>query len=176
MEFFRWHGKSRANMQFQALSPMPLSTSGKFFLLLCDSYHRLVGKPLVPDGMSVSEGVKWLYEVAPFGILAHDGSPDPMFVYGNMRAQAIFGYSWYELTALRSRLSAEAPERSERQAFLDQVARDGFVTGYRGVRVTKSGVRFWIEHATVWQLVDSAGRYQGQAAMIPEVKPIADNG
>ncbi|NPT61472.1 MEKHLA domain-containing protein, partial [Paraburkholderia elongata] len=38
-----------------------------------------------------------------------------------------------------------------------------------------SGVRFWIERATVWQLTDSAGNYQGQAAMIPEVKFIRDN-
>jgi MEKHLA domain len=155
---------------------MSRNTDAEFFCLLTDSYRQLVGKSLVPDGMSASEGAAWLYDVAPFGILAHDASPDPIFVYGNMRAQTIFGYNWDELTALPSRLSAQAPERSERQAFLDQVARDGFVTGYRGVRITKSGMRFWIEHATVWQLMDSAGNYQGQAAMIPEVKRIADNG
>lgn len=151
---------------------MSLSTDAEFFRLLAGSYHRLVGKSLVPDGMSVSESAAWLYEAAPFGVLAHSASADPVFVYGNRRAQAIFGYSWDELTALPSRLSAEMPERSERQAFLAQVARDGFVTGYRGVRITRSGERFWIEQATVWQLIDEAGAYRGQAAMIPRVEPI----
>ena len=154
---------------------MFLSTDPSFFFLLSDSYRRLLGKTLVPDGMSVSESAAWLYEAAPFGILAHNTAEDPIFVYGNKRAQAMFGYDWNELTALPSRLSAEAPERSERQAFLDQVARNGFVTGYRGVRVAKAGVRFWIERATVWQLTDSAGNYRGQAAMIPEVKFIRDS-
>ncbi|WP_306717275.1 MEKHLA domain-containing protein [Burkholderia dolosa] len=151
---------------------MSLSTDADFFLLLADSYRRLLGRPLVPDGMSASHGAAWLYEAAPFGVLAHDTSADPVFVYGNKRAQAIFGYDWDELTALSSRLSAEPMERRERQLFLDQVARDGFVSGYRGVRVTRSGTRFWIEHATVWQLTDRDGHYRGQAAMIPEVRPI----
>jgi PAS domain-containing protein len=153
---------------------MSLSTDAGFFCLLSDSYHRFVGKSLVPDGMSVSEGAAWLYGSAPFGVLAHSTSADPVFVYGNVRAQTIFGYDWDELTALPSRLSAEMPERSERQAFLDQVARDGFVSGYRGVRITKSGERFWIEHATVWQLVDESGTYRGQAAMIPRVERIEE--
>lgn len=154
---------------------MSLSTDPEFFRLLAGSYHRLLGKPLVPGGLSAAEGAAWLYEEAPFGILAHDTAPDPIFVYGNKRAQAIFGYDWHELIVLPSRLSAEVAERSERQASLDRVVRDGFVTGYRSVRVAKSGRRFWIEHATVWQLLDSAGNHRGQAAMIPDVKPIADD-
>ncbi|MGR8025716.1 MEKHLA domain-containing protein [Burkholderia pseudomallei] len=155
---------------------MSLSTDVAFFRLLADSYHRLVGKSLVPEGMSAAEGAAWLYEAAPFGMLAHDASADPVFVYGNRRAQAIFEYDWDELTTLPSRLSAEPVERRERRSFLDRVARDGFVSDYRGVRVTKSGKRFWIEHATVWQLTDSAGHYRGQAAMIPEVRPIGESG
>jgi PAS domain S-box-containing protein len=154
------------------MTPAPLHTDTAFFSLLCGSYHRLLGQPLVPAGMGAPEGAAWLYESAPFGILAHNTAPDPVFVYGNKRAQAIFGYGWDELTTLPSRLSAEAPERSERQAFLERVARDGFVANYRGVRIARSGARFWIERATVWQLVDAAGNLQGQAAMIPEVRPI----
>lgn len=147
-----------------------------FFRLLSESYRQLLGKSFAPEHMSLSEGAKWLYEAAPFGVLVHDGRNDPVFIYGNKRAQTMFGYCWDELVGLPSRLSAELPERSERQAFLDQVARDGFVTGYRGVRVTKSGSRFWIERATVWQLVDSAGKYHGQAAMIPQVTRIIERG
>ena len=150
----------------------PLHTDPEFFRLLADSYQRLLGAPLVPAGMGTTEAAAWLYESAPFGILAHDTAADPVFVYGNKRAQALFEYDWDELTALPSRLSAQAPERSERQAFLEQVTRDGFVADYRGIRISKSGARFWIENATVWQLVDPAGKHRGQAAMIPDVKHI----
>ncbi|MEX3943296.1 MEKHLA domain-containing protein [Paraburkholderia sp. BR10937] len=148
---------------------MPSSTDAEFFRLLSGSYRRLVGEPLIPQGMSDAESALWLYEAAPFGLLAHNTQADPVFTYGNRRAQEIFGYNWDEITALPSRLSAEAPQRSGRQAFLDKVTHDGFVTGYRGIRITKSGRRFWIEHATVWQLVDGAGVLHGQAAMIPHV-------
>ncbi|MCA7960391.1 MEKHLA domain-containing protein [Burkholderia multivorans] len=151
---------------------MSLRTDADFFLLLADSYRRLLNRPLVPDGLNAADGAAWLYDAAPFGILAHDTSADPVFVYGNKRAQAIFEYGWDELTALPSRLSAKPMERRERQSFLEKVARDGFVSDYRGVRVTKSGKRFWIERATVWQLVDAGGIVRGQAAMIPQVRTI----
>ncbi|HTJ94119.1 MAG TPA: MEKHLA domain-containing protein [Pararobbsia sp.] len=143
-----------------------------FFQLLSDNYGRLLGKPLVPESVPASERAKWLYELAPFGILSHNNQADPVFVYGNLRAQQIFGYTWSELTTLPSRLSAEAPERSERQAFLDQVSAHGFVDNYRGIRIAKSGARFWIQNVTVWQLTDANGIYRGQAALLPEVSPI----
>ncbi|WP_034177300.1 MEKHLA domain-containing protein, partial [Burkholderia ambifaria] len=43
-----------------------------FFRILADSYHRLLDKSLVPAGMGTSDAATWLYEEAPFGILAHD--------------------------------------------------------------------------------------------------------
>lgn len=144
----------------------------EFFHLLTDSHRRVVGTSLVPADIDAHEAATWLYESAPFAVLAHDTAPDPVFVYGNRRAQSLFGYDWDEFTTLPSRLSAEAPERSQRQAFLERVARDGFVDDYRGVRISKSGERFWIEQVTVWQLLDPAGRCLGQAAMIPVVKPV----
>jgi PAS domain-containing protein len=128
-----------------------------FFKLIADSYCRLTGKSLMPSGMSIEESAKWLYEDASFAILAHNTAPDPVFVYGNRAAQRLFEYEWEELTQLPSRLSAEAPERSERQRFLQRVERDGFVTGYCSLRITKSGKPFRIENATIWQLIDANG-------------------
>jgi PAS domain-containing protein len=138
-----------------------ISTSPDFFRLLNSSYERLVGSPLAPAG----SGPAWLYEHAPFAVVAHNTDPDPRFIYANKTAQACFEYSWDEFTALHSRLSAEAPDRAERQRLLDAVTRDGFVTGYRGLRIAKSGRRFWIEDGTVWQLFDAHGTRHGQAAM-----------
>jgi hypothetical protein len=88
-----------------------------------------------------------------------------MFIYGNKMAQACFEYSWEELTSLRSSLSAEEVNREERQRLLDLVKRNGFATGYRGLRIAKSGRRFWIEDVTVWQLIDPQGVLHGQAAI-----------
>lgn len=150
---------------------MSPATNTELFRLLADSYRRLLGEWLVPDGLNDAQGAAWLYADAPFGLLAHGTQADPVFMYGNRRAQEIFGYAWDEITALPSRLSAEAPERSERQAFLDSVTREGFVKNYRGIRITKSGQRFWIERATVWQLIDESDVLRGQAAMIPHVAP-----
>jgi hypothetical protein len=139
---------------------MDLSTDPAFFALLTESYARLLGKPLVPPGADA----QWLYAGAPFVVLAHSAADDPKFIYANKAAQACFGYSWKEFLALPSRLSAEAPDRAARQALLEKVARDGFMAGYSGVRVAKSGKRFIIEDGIVWELIDRAGNRHGQAA------------
>lgn len=139
---------------------LDLSTDPAFFDLLTGSYARLVGAPLVPPGKDAS----WLYREAPFVVLAHGTDPDPLFIYANKCAQACFEYSWDEFLALPSRLSAEPIDRAERQRLLDQVARTGFLSGYRGIRVAKSGRRFLIEDGVVWELIDRAGTRQGQAA------------
>jgi PAS domain S-box-containing protein len=97
--------------------------------------------------------------------LAHDGSGDPTFVYANLTAQRCFEYSWDEMVGMPSRLSAEAPNREERAALLAAVAARGYATGYRGLRIAKSGRRFWIENVTVWNVSDTDGRCVGQAAV-----------
>ena len=137
--------------------------------LLAGSYLRLIGHSLIPDGMTAAHAADWLYEVAPFAVLAHNTLPDPVFIYGNQAAQRLFEYEWDELLTLPSRLSAEAPARDERQRFLEQVEKHGFITGYRGVRLSKSGKRFRVENATVWQLLDGEGNCHGQAAMLPKI-------
>lgn len=151
----------------QRRTEVSLRTDPDFFRLLSTSYSRLLGRPLVPLHVPIEDAPRWLYESAPFGLLAHNTDADPLFVYGNLKAQELFEYDWDELTALPSRLSAEAPERGERQAFLEQVERDGVVTAYRGMRVSKSGKRFWIDNVVVWQLHNDAGAHCGQAAFIP---------
>ena len=154
---------------------MGLRYDESFFDLLAGSYLRLIGQSLVPEGMTTGQSAEWLYRDASFGVLAHNTASDPVFVYGNEAVQRLFEYSWEELTVLPSRLSAEAPERNERERFLEQVRRDGFVAGYSGIRVTKSGRRFRIDNATVWQLTDANGAYHGQAAMLPQASDLRDS-
>jgi MEKHLA domain len=149
------------------------ATDPAFFVLLTGSFARLVGRPLVPQ----SADAAWLYADAPFAVVAHDTNADPKFVYANRAAQACFEYAWDEFIGMPSRLSAEAPERAERQALLDQVSRHGFLSGYRGVRVAKSGRRFLIEDGVVWELIDESGIRHGQAATFSswrDVQPASD--
>ncbi|GAB1584018.1 MEKHLA domain-containing protein [Phyllobacterium phragmitis] len=139
-----------------------------FFNLLSKSYSRFTNKPLVPAAYEGHAAAQWLYEEAPFGLLAHNTDPDPRFIYANKTAQKCFGYDWDEFTALLSRFSAEMPDRDERQRLLDRASRYGYINDYRGIRVAKSGRRFWIDQVTLWQLIDEEGTLHGQAALIPE--------
>lgn len=131
------------------------------YRLLSGSYLRSTGAPLAPAG----QGADWLYREAPFGLLAHDGGVDPRFIYANLAAQSCFEYSWSEIVGMPSRLSAGPADRAERQRLLDAVRRDGLVRGYRGLRIAKSGRRFWIEDGIIWQLTDEDGVDRGQAAL-----------
>ena len=132
--------------------------------LMIESHRRLVGRPLADETLDFAAQAQWLADDAPFGLLAHDTQADARFVYANLAALACFEYTQDELIGLPSRLTAEAPGRAERQRLLDAVAREGFVDGYRGLRIAKSGRRFWIEDVTVWMLGDGEGRTRGQAA------------
>lgn len=143
---------------------MTLATDTAFFGLLADSYKRLLGHaPPFLDG-AAADGPRWLYEEAPACVLAHSAVPDPLFIYANKSAQALFQYCWDEIVGMPSRLSAEVPNRAERQRLLDAVARHGFATGYAGVRIAKSGRRFRIEDGILWQLRDADDTLHGVAA------------
>lgn len=128
--------------------------------LILDSHRRLTGKALPVDERDIGRG---LYE-APFVVLAHDTAADPVFFYANRQAQRLFEMGWDEMVNLPSRCSTEPLVREERQRLLDRVSRYGYIDDYSGVRISKSGARFRIERATVWNLIDEGGRRIGQAA------------
>ena len=131
--------------------------------LLRDSLFRYTGRDLIAPGVPEERVAAWLFQ-APFALVSHDVSPDPVFNYGNRTALELFEMSWAHLTALPSRKSAELPNRRERARLLEAVNRKGYITGYSGIRISRGGRRFRIEGATVWNLVDRAERYLGQAA------------
>lgn len=139
--------------------------------LMCESHQRLLGAPLLDPALPPEAAARCLDEEADFCLLAHDATADPRFIYANRAAQRCFEYTHDELVGLPSRLSAETPDRAERQAMLEAVAAKGFATGYRGLRIAKSGRRFWIEDVTVWNLVDANGVNHGQAATYRRITP-----
>ena len=128
--------------------------------LIAQSYRRLLGRDLVPGPDDVLAAL-WR---APFAILAHGTEADPVFFFGNRAALRAFECDADTFVQMPSRLSAEAPLREQRQALLDRVTQDGFITDYAGIRISAKGRRFRISGATVWNLMDSTGARFGQAA------------
>ncbi len=148
----------------QQKSPMTNATDPAFFRLLADSYKRLLSRaPPFTAGCN-GDGPQWLYYRSAACVLAHNTDADPLFIYANKAAQGLFEYNWDEMVGMPSRLSAEAPNRAERRRLLDAVARDGFATGYSGIRISKSGRRFRIEDGVLWQLRDARGTLNGVTA------------
>jgi hypothetical protein len=131
------------------------------------TFHALTGRHLIDPAWSPEAGAKALF-YAPFVVLSHDTTPDPLLTYGNQTALKLFALSWEELTYMPSRFTAEAPNRAERARLLAEVTARGFIDDYSGVRIAKTGQRFLIEQATVWNLTDEEGRPCGQAATFRE--------
>ena len=130
--------------------------------LILNSYEHFVGKPCI-ELTSSNNAAQMLYE-APFAVVAHDTQADPIFGYANRMAQNIFEMNWAEFTSIPSRESAEPVLQDERQALLQRVQQFGFIDDYSGIRISKTGRRFWIRKATVWNLIDANGVRVGQAA------------
>ena len=132
--------------------------------LLARSFARFVGQELLsPKIDDPTEYARQLFE-APYVVLSHGTQPDPIFNYANRTAMELFELDWAAITCLPSRESAEPMNRSERERLLAAVAEHKFIDDYAGVRISSTGKRFYIPQATVWNLVDAEGAYQGQAA------------
>jgi hypothetical protein len=139
--------------------------------LLLNSYQTLLGKPLlaVHGGQTIGQQA---FE-ANFALLSHNTNPDPLFNYANRLALDLFEFSWSEFIGMPSRFSAEPLIREEREHLLATVAAKGFIDNYSGVRIAKSGKRFLIQQAVVWNVYDPSGSYYGQAACFsqPSILP-----
>lgn len=138
------------------------------------SYRRWTGKDLVPLEMHAIDVQGALFD-APFALLSHGPGSDPVFNYGNRLALRLFEMEWDEFLNMPSRLTTDPADRAERQRLLDRVSARGYVNDYSGIRVSKSGRRFRIRNATVWNVVDTRGAYHGQAAMIREWEYLDDD-
>ncbi len=127
------------------------------------SYRQLLGHELIARSGDPTDEAERLF-AAPFVVLSHGLQADPILNYGNQTALDLWEVTPEQLLALPSRLTAEPTNRDARERFLEETKRKGFVTGYRGVRISTTGRRFEIENATIWNLSDAAGQPLGQAA------------
>jgi len=130
--------------------------------LLLNSYQHLLKQPLLETSTGLSMGQQ-VFE-ADFALLSHNTDDDPLFNYSNNTALKLFGFSWDEFIGMPSRLSAEPINRHERERLLAQVTVNGYIDNYSGLRIAKTGQRFLIQRAIVWNIYDKQQHYYGQAA------------
>ena len=135
--------------------------------LILDSYARWFHRTLYPVQGSASDQAFQLFE-APFILLSSNTDSDPLLNYGNQKCLELWELTWEELRKTPGRLTAEPDEQTKRAAFLKEVRENGFIQNYEGIRISKTGKRFYIKNVAVWNLLDTAGNYAGQAAMFTE--------
>ena len=135
--------------------------------ILARSLKQWTGRELLPGNWTAPERAEKIFH-APFVLVSHGMEADPVLNYGNAAALALWEMSWEELTRTPSRLTAEAPNREERARMLAAVTARGFTDDYSGVRISKTGRRFRIARATVWNLLTGDNQPCGQAAMFSE--------
>ena len=135
--------------------------------IMARSLKHWMGRDLPPGNFPPEELAEKVFH-APFVLVSHGTEADPVLNYGNAAALALWEMSWAELTRTPSRLTAEAPNREERARLLAAVTERGFIDDYSGVRISKTGRRFRIAQATVWNLLDEHGDASGQAAMFEQ--------
>lgn len=131
------------------------------------SYRELTGRELVPQSEDAGELARRLFE-ARFVLASHGTESDPILNYGNAKALELWAMSWDEFTRTPSRFTAEEPNRAERARLLEDVTNRGFIENYSGIRISRTGRRFLIERATVWNLRTEDGSPCGQAATFSE--------
>jgi MEKHLA domain len=126
------------------------------------SHRRWTGRDLlVPAPGADAARAAW---EAPFVLVSHGTEADPVLWYGNRTALDLWEMEWPAFTATPSRFTAEAPLREERARLMAAVTARGFIDDYAGIRITRTGRRFRIHRATVWNVVDDSGAAAGQAA------------
>ena len=140
--------------------------------MLFDSYARVVGEPLAHTHLTGEALAAALWRM-PQVLVSHGMGEDPLFNYGNAAALALFEMTWEQFTGTPSRASAETANQAARAKVMAEVAERGYTTGYRGLRISRTGRRFWIEDTTIWNVLDVDGRYCGQAATFARWTPEA---
>ena len=128
-----------------------------------NSYAQLVKQELTAREGTLQEQAKRLFK-STFVVASHGLQNDPILNYGNQTALDLWEMDWEQFTHTPSRLTAEPVNREERARMLKQARTHGYISDYRGIRISRSGKRFLVERATVWNIHKPDGTPLGQAA------------
>ena len=130
---------------------------------LLDSYARLVKQELISREGTLQEQAERLFK-SSFVVASHGLQDDPLLSYGNQEALDLWEMDWEQFTKTPSRLTAEPVNLDERARMLKQAHTHGYISDYRGIRISRRGKRFLVERATVWTIQKPDGTVLGQAA------------
>ena len=130
---------------------------------LLNNYARLLKEELINRAGTSLEQAELLFNF-PFVVASHGLQEDPILNYGNQAALDLWEMDWEQFTRTPSRLTAEPVNREERARMLEQAKTHGYISDYRGIRISRSGKRFLVERATVWNIQKPDGTPLGQAA------------
>ena len=136
---------------------------------LLDSYAHWLKKELIPRQGTALEQAERLF-TCPFVVVSHGLQDDPILNYGNRAALILWEMEWDQLTQTPSRQTAEPVTREERARMLEQARAHGYISDYRGVRISRTGKRFLVDRATVWNIPKTDGTPLGQAATFSDWK------
>ena len=123
---------------------------------LLQSFHHWTGKTLI-------ETPEALFD-APFVVVSHGTELDPVFNYANQQALTLWEMDWATFTQTPSRKSAEPVSQEERSRLLAQAQAQGYISDYHGIRISRTGRRFWIENVILWTVLNELSQPCGQAA------------
>lgn len=142
-------------------------------VLLVTSYRALTGHDLggvvaVPHGATTALE---LFE-APAVVLSHGTEDDPVLNYANAAALRRWACTWPEFVGMPSRTTAEPSERVARAEAFDRMRATGWSDDYSGIRVDRSGQRFEIVGAVIWEVRDAAGNHLGDAATFSQSRDL----
>ncbi|MEO7557929.1 MAG: MEKHLA domain-containing protein, partial [Gammaproteobacteria bacterium] len=132
--------------------------------LLLSSLRHWTGRDVIDPTLSLEQQAQQLFH-ASFAVASHDASADPVLNYGNRAALQLWEASWPEFVSMPSRFTAETITQDERRRLLAEVITQGFIDNYQGIRISAKGRRFMIKQATVWNLLNEADEYCGQAVI-----------
>ncbi len=141
--------------------------------LLLNSFHRWTGRHLVAAQRTPVEQARLLF-LSPLVVVSHGTEEDPVLNYGNQAALDLWEMPWRELIRTPSHRTAEPAYRAERAHLLRTVDERGYFDGYRGVRISATGRRFFIEEALVWNVIHDDGQRVGQAAAFSRWRPLSN--
>jgi len=132
-------------------------------LRIMESYRRWMKRDLIPRHGSMAEQSLRLFYSSQ-AVVSSGNEPDPLLNYGNLKALTLWETPWEQFIGLAGRLTAEPMHQATRSDFLARVRENGFITDYSGIRISRSGRRFAISDATVWNILDAQEAFLGQAA------------
>jgi len=140
--------------------------------LVLDSYAQWTNVELVDRTGTRHEQAQRLFS-APFVVASHGIEADPILNYGNAQALRLWEMSWEEFVTTPSRVTAEPVNQAERARMLQHASTQGLIRDYRGVRISRTGKRFLVEQATVWNVLDRNQNTVGQAATFSTWTPLS---